>query len=356
MAPRSMNAPSLPINGVAAPGSAACRAYRRRAAGLAPSAAALAPGLSPTPSHDLIYRGGKTIGDLTFFNFYVGGAGAWRRDDVSAIDGALAAAMSDPHLNNVMQQYFPAERIRSRFAGSRLLKSPIARGATMTQARIEALVARLHKDGQLGDADMGSTVFNFMLPGGMVLTDDDTPSDDEAARRPLPGMPDETREGADSLHGLGGYHGSIHAPRASGGTETVYYAVGVYSEERPDGTANGIPAFAEPWKNVVATFYHELNEARTDPDVEDAIRLGDDPAALRLLGWTSRQGEECGDFPIFEARRLQQVFVEVPLARGGTVPVQLQYSNAAHGPEGPVLVPRGPALIAADGAALRELG
>lgn len=22
----------------------------------------------------------------------------------------------------------------------------------------------------------------------------------------------------------------------------------------------------KPWKNVVATFYHELNEARTDPD------------------------------------------------------------------------------------------
>ncbi len=52
----------------------------------------------------------------------------------------------------------------------------------------------------------------------------------------------------------------------------------------------------------MATFYHELQEARTDPDVEGM---------------------------------LTKVFKEVPLADGsGTVPVQLQYSNAVHGPEG----------------------
>jgi hypothetical protein len=59
--------------------------------------------------------------------------------------------------------------------------------------------------------------------------------------------------------------------------------------------------FDQPWKNVVATFYHELNEARTDPDVEDAIRAGNDPAAIKFLGWVSRKGEECGNFPVFEA-------------------------------------------------------
>jgi hypothetical protein len=46
----------------------------------------------------------------------------------------------------------------------------------------------------------------------------------------------------------------------------IYYAV--YSEIRPDGIVNGIPVFDQPWKNVLATFYHELNEARTDPDVD----------------------------------------------------------------------------------------
>ena len=73
---------------------------------------------------------------------------------------------------------------------------------------------------------------------------------------------------ASSLNGLGGYHGSVHVGGDAGAT--IYYAVGVYSEALPDGSQNGIPVFNENWKNVVATFYHELNEARTDPDVEDA--------------------------------------------------------------------------------------
>jgi hypothetical protein len=110
----------------------------------------------------------------------------------------------------------------------------------------------------------------------------------------------------------------------------------VFSEQLPDGTVNGIPAFDAPWKNVVATFYHELNEARTDADVEEANHTGD----VSQVGWTSRQGEECGDFPVFEAKPLSQVFQEVPLTKGGgTVPVQFQYSNAVHGPEGPIKKP-----------------
>jgi len=113
----------------------------------------------------------------------------------------------------------------------------------------------------------------------------------------------------------------------------------VYSEALPDGSQNGIPVFNENWKNVVATFYHELNEARTDPDVEDAIRTGD----TSVLGWTSDTGEECADFPVDEAGEggdLSLVFQEVPLTSGsGTVPVQFQYSNAVHGPEGPIEEP-----------------
>ena len=84
----------------------------------------------------------------------------------------------------------------------------------------------------------------------------------------------------DSLSGLGGFHGSIHVPGSN--PITIYYAVGVYSENLPDGTTNGIPVLDMAWKNVVATFYHELNEARTDPDVGDA-RLINDPH----LGWYS---------------------------------------------------------------------
>src|SRR5690348_11225370 len=71
-----------------------------------PSADALAPGFQPTPEHDLKFRGGRTIAQLNYVNFYVGGAGAWNRSDVDNIDGALAKAMSDTKLNNVMRQYF----------------------------------------------------------------------------------------------------------------------------------------------------------------------------------------------------------------------------------------------------------
>jgi hypothetical protein len=88
----------------------------------------------------------------------------------------------------------------------------------------------------------------------------------------------------------------------------------------------------------VATFYHELNEASTDADVEDAIRAGNNPNANSFLGWVSDQGEECGDYPVSEAGgNLTEVFQEVELTdNSGTVPVQFMYSDSAHGPEGPI--------------------
>jgi hypothetical protein len=90
----------------------------------------------------------------------------------------------------------------------------------------------------------------------------------------------------------------------------------------------------------VGTFYHELNEARTDPDVEDAINAGNSPTATSFLGWTSQQGEECGDFPVSEANPLTQVFKELKLINSqATVPVQLQYSDADHGPGMPRATP-----------------
>ena len=72
----------------------------------------------------------------------------------------------------------------------------------------------------------------------------------------------------------------------------------------------------------------------------DAIKAGNDPAGAQFLGWVSQQGEECGDFPVFEAHPLTSVFQEVPLADGsGTVPIQFQYSNFAQGPQGPSSTP-----------------
>src|SRR5947207_8966074 len=73
------------------------------------SARVIAPGLHPTRAHDLKFHGGKTIADLTFTNFYVGGTKAWKKSDRQSIDKALAAAMADQNLNNVLAQYFTAK-------------------------------------------------------------------------------------------------------------------------------------------------------------------------------------------------------------------------------------------------------
>ena len=116
--------------------------------------------------------------------------------------------------------------------------------------------------------------------------------------------------------------------------------MGVYSERYANGSTNGIPVFREPWKNVVAALYHQLIEARTNPDVEEAIR---DPSLLnddRTLGWVSDSGLEIGDIPLSANFPLTSVITEVPLANGsGSVPVQLPYSNYAGAPEGPITQP-----------------
>jgi hypothetical protein len=330
-------------------GSSAERAYRRRT-GVEVRPEERAPGIPGTPAHDLVFHGGKTIAQLTFTNFYLGGSQAWQPGIIPSIDQALAAAMADRRLNNVMAQYFPNQQLTSTFMASSVL--PDSAPPVVSKTDVENLIGTLLGQGLLRSYDLGSTVINIMLPSGTVLNDQASPTSGGARLQEVrvshkAGIPGH--EEADSLHGLGGYHGSVHLTNLDGTAATVYYAVGVFSEQWADGTVNGIPVFDAPWKNVVATFYHELNEARTDADVEDAIDAGNDPSAEKVLGWTSRQGEECGDFPVFEANPLTQVFQEVLLADGsGTVPVQFMYSNAVHGPEGPIDTPR-PAARTCDG-------
>jgi hypothetical protein len=314
-----------PMNVLVGRGSRAEDKYRAIAGVPNLTPEVLAPGVPPTPAHDLIYHGGKTIASLAYANLYVGGD-AWNAADITSIDLALAGAMTEPTLNNVMAQYFTTMPL-TRPELSR--KLPGAAPANFSQGDVEALVSDLMTRGQLGGFDYASTVFNLLLPPGTILSDNPAPGGVHRSASAAAGADDAV----DSLHGLGGFHGSVVV-----GTNTLYYAVGVYSEQRADGTVNGIVAFDKPWKNVVATFCHELNEARTDPDVEQAIAGG--PSTV--LGWTSRQGEECGDFPVSEANPLSLVFQEVPLTKGGTAPVQFMYSDYVHGPEGPVPAPRPP--------------
>src|SRR2546428_13721643 len=70
-----------------------------------PEPEVLAPGIPPTPAHDLLFHGGKTIRNLTFANLYVADS-AWHQSDMQNIDRALSSAMTDVNLNNVMAQYF----------------------------------------------------------------------------------------------------------------------------------------------------------------------------------------------------------------------------------------------------------
>ena len=289
----------------------------------------------PTPSEDLKYRGGRTIRDLFYVNLYVSGTTDWSAADVERIDGSLFAAMRDEHLNNVLMQYFENQPISSRALPSHPLVGYTPK--TVSRGDIQNYVTYLHQQGFLKSYDLANTVFNFLLPPGTVLTSDNGVSSSQ--HKFVNAQAVETYgivPAADSLKGLGGYHGSVAT--TNGGR--VYFAVDVYSQRFANGATNGIPVFAEPWKNVVATLYHQLIEARTDPDVEDAIRNSSDLNSDRTLGWVSDSGQEIGDVAIRAGVPVTSVIREVPLADGsGLVPVQLPYSNFVHGPEGPIPQP-----------------
>jgi hypothetical protein len=184
--------------------------------------------------------------------------------------------------------------------------------AQIDEPGVQATVVALFDNGKIKKTGLADTIFNLILPPGTVLTLDDS----------------------SSLQGLGGYHGSVSVKR--GGKQiTLYYSANVFSQMQ-GRRENGIVAFDQPWKNVVGTLYHEINEFRTDADVNEAIQTNNND----LLGWMSRSGRECGDQPIAVARSLSLIFQEVTIPKGGKrVPVQFLYSNAVHGAEGPIASP-----------------
>ncbi len=324
-----------------APGSKAKGIHKMRAR-FYPIATENAPGIPPTPERDLIYHGGRTIAHLSFTNLYVGGISSWVKSDIDSIDKAISDAMADKNLNNVMAQYFPGRKVTSIFNGSKILDG--SRPELFTTKNLEDALKTLYVQKKLSTSNLKNTVFNLILPRKTILAGPGSGEESESslrAKKKSSGSRKEVvphEEEEDSLNGLGGYHGSTHFKQGSK-IITLYYSVNVYSEKFSDGSDNGIPFFDKSWKNIVATLYHELNEARTDPDVDDVIATHN----LKLWGWADKKGSECGDFPIAEAVKLgslAKVFKEIHLTGGtGTVPIQLQYSNAVHGPEGPIPAP-----------------
>ena len=298
---RQRPAPSPFMNVHVAPDSAAEGSYRAQSAG--------------GTDLSLRYFGGKTIPDLVFVNLFVGGENRWGHDDVARINWALLEAMTDVTLNRVLLEYF-AGPISARAGGSQILQELAP--DIVYKDTIEAWLGQLFAQGALAGHDLGSTAFDFLLPPGVELVDGRS-----SDRQPRP----------DSAHGLAGYHGSIHESAPDGSAATLYYTVSVYSEATAAGT-NGIVAFPEPWKNVVATLYHELQEVRTDPDVADALAAPTPAEGEHYLGWASSSGAEIGDLPLIASGGdLTQVMKEVPLANGqGSVPIQVLWSNSAGGP------------------------
>ena len=312
--PRKLQYLQYPMRIQARQGSLAEKMYYVRSA--LPSAwqmpAAIAPGISPAPLEDLIFHGGKIVPQMEFQNIYLGGAPSWGNGDIESIDGAINLAMRDKRLNNVMSQYFHQARLSCE-----MRESFIDDGANLKQlgeSDVKAIMERLFDDQRnlIKRTDLGSTIFNLILPAGVILK----------------------LGNSSSSSGLGGYHGSLHIKR-SGKAITLYYSANVYSEMQKDGKENGISAFDKPWKNIVGTLYHEINEFRTDADVDDAIQNNSND----FLGWNSRNGHEVGDQPIFAAAHLKQVFKEVQTAGKKRIPIQLMYSNAVHGAEGPIAEP-----------------
>jgi len=280
---------------------------------------AIARGTPPDASADLVFHGGKTVPQMEFQNVFLGGQASWLASDIDSINTAITLAMQDRKLNNVVRQYFDSG-VNLTCDPRPLLVLEEAKPVQLDEPDVQELVARLLQQGKVSDSDLGTTIFNLVLPPGTVLKLDQD----------------------NSLGGLGGYHGSVHFQH-NGRSQTAYYSANVFSQTLAGGQVNGIPAFDASWKDVVGTLYHEINEFRTDADVRDAIATGNDDG---VLGWMGAQGE-IGDQPIAMAGQLghlQRVFQEVVSSTGGRrLPVQFLYSNAVHGAEGPINEPDPPA-------------
>jgi hypothetical protein len=302
----------FPMRVQVAPGSEAeYRHYRAaaRRSGESIEREALAPGVSASPTDDLIFRGGKVLPQMGFQNIYLGRSSDFTPGDVESIDDAITRVVRDEQLKNIIQQYFPGKTLAYDIAPSVILDEN--RRNEMDEPDVQNKIIDLFDRNLILATDHDRTCFNLVLPPDTILK----------------------LNGSSSLAGLGGYHGSVHFSRG-GQSRTLYYSANVYSAIR-SGRRNGIPFFSTPFKNVVCTLYHELIEFQTDPDVGDAIRQQD----RRFIGFNSNRGHEIGDQPL-SANSLDRVFKEVLTLPGPRpTPVQFVFSNAVHGAEGPAEKP-----------------
>jgi hypothetical protein len=126
----------------------------------------IAPGIDPSPLHDLIFHGGKVTPTCTT-RISSWAAPRPERGRPSVNQYGLEAAMRDTKLNNVMKQYFPGAKISCDFHGSDIL--PGAKPKSFDEPDVQSLVKKLHANGSLTGFDLTNSIFNFVLPSGSVL-------------------------------------------------------------------------------------------------------------------------------------------------------------------------------------------
>jgi hypothetical protein len=254
----------------------------------------------------LVRRGGRTIYDLSYKNFYYGTI--WRQDENSAIvnrhararekiEQAIAAAMTDSDLNRLLSQYFPHRPITANPLPPAIIDDAprtTSPDIPFNEIDIRSVIAGLVRT-HLANLDLASTAINIILPQGMSLEilgldEQERPSD-------APRMPGVPRDAPFYASGLAGYHGSV-AETIAGKPVDVLYSVVAWSD---GGTGIPVPNWSG-WENIVATLYHELQEIRTNPDVDLAVRSGNNA----LIGWNTDpvegpDGQDCreiADLPL----------------------------------------------------------
>lgn len=282
----------------------------------------IADGYSAKAKYNLVDYGGKVIPNLVHKPIMVGN---WSTTETALLLDSTDAVMNSTHLNEILSQYMPTVTFnqlpplidKTRYATS-----------VFTRATVDAVLKRNWK--VISKLDLGNTVMGIMLPPGVILDSKKTAGRARSWEHKDP-WPKRLKwwqkpfnNQLNSRSGLGGYHGSsMIAGRR------VYYLVVAYSEMR-NGVENGIYRWDEGWKNTAAVLYHELQETRTDPNIEEAIKYN----RRSLLGWYNiKGGGEVNDIPMLLAKAdVWKSMREIEID-GHLYPYQLLWSNRVNGPE-----------------------
>lgn len=221
------------------------------------------PSISGTPH--LNYYGGGVLDHSEVTNMYIGDYfnTAAGQKDVAHNDAAVADLQTNKNFGSVLAQYGVGA---GTVGQSQVLGGTYKSGQHITQAQIEGMLQQAVASGQVKPG--AQSLYNFVLPPNAVL---------------------QTSDGSTSLKGVGGFHGSIHTPDG----QTVYYSAIAYSKG-----SNGIDfTKGNAQDNISITESHEIAEADTDPNVEDAANSND----WSKLSWYDDQNGEIGDIEVNDA-------------------------------------------------------